>query len=49
MKFVSKLWKSIKPLSQKEREEAYFARATDLTDLERRIKKIENSNLSGWV
>ena len=49
MKFVSKIWNAIKPLSRKQQEEAYLAQSTDLTDLERRIKKLENNNLSGWV
>jgi len=49
MNFVSKIWNSIRPLSRKQREEAYLAQATDLTDLERRIKRLENTNLSGWV
>lgn len=49
MNFISKIFNAIKPQSRKEREETYLAKATDLTDLERRIKKLENDNLSGWV
>lgn len=49
MNFISKIWNAIKPLSRTQREEAYLAQSTDLIDLERRIKKLENNNLSGWV
>lgn len=49
MNLVSKIWEAIRPMSRKEQDEAYLARATDLTDLERRIKRLENDNLSGWV
>jgi hypothetical protein len=49
MNFISKVWNTIKPQSRREQDEAYLAKATDLTDLERRIKKLENDNLSGWI
>lgn len=49
MNFVSKLWDVIRPKSRREEEESYLAKATDLTDLERRMKRLENDNLSGWV
>lgn len=47
MNFISKVWDMIRPKSRREIEEAYLSRATDLTDLERRIKRLENGNLSG--
>lgn len=49
MNFISKLWDAIRPKSRKEQEEAYLAKATDLTDLECRMKRLENDNLSGWI
>lgn len=49
MNFISKLWNKIRPLSRKERMEAYLAESVDMVDFERRLKKLENENLSGWV
>ena len=49
MNFISKLWNNIRPLSSRERMEAYLAESVDIADLERRLKKLENENLSGWV
>lgn len=49
MNFISKLWNNIRPLSRRERMEAYLAESVDIADLERRLKKLENENLSGWV
>ena len=49
MTLIRKIWNIFKPLSHRERQEAYLSKATDLTDLERRVKRLENDNLSGWV
>lgn len=49
MTLINKIWNTIKPLSRREREEAYLSKATDLTDLERRVRKLDDDNLSGWV
>lgn len=49
MKLLSKLWNMIRPLTQREEEEKYLSEAKDLADLERRMKRLQNSNLSGWV
>lgn len=48
MNLLSKAWKLIKqlkPLSQREVIELYLAQATDLNDLERRMKIVYNSGL----
>jgi hypothetical protein len=48
MKLLSKFWKVVKrfkPLSQREVIELYLAQATDLQDLERRMKKVYNTGL----
>ena len=34
---------------QRKRETEYLSKATDLVDLERRQRKLMNSNLKGWV
>ncbi len=31
------------------REEQWLSQSSDLVELERRIKKLENQNLRGWV
>lgn len=49
MKLVTKIWNAIRPKTQKEIEAEYLSNSTDHADLERRIKKLENSNLSGWA
>ena len=44
-----KIWKHIKPKTEAERIEAYLSEASDMADLERRLKKLQNVNLNGWV
>lgn len=47
---MKKLFSVIRPKTQRDYEEEYLAKSNDLTDLERRQKKlIMNPNLSGWV
>lgn len=46
---LKSLAKSLLPKTQKQLEEEYLAKSQDLTDLERRVKKLENPNLSGWL
>ena len=43
-----RIWNAIKPMSYRDMEEAYYAKATDLADLERRIRMVQNNNLAGW-
>lgn len=49
MNILGKLFRMIKPKTQREIEEEYFSKATDLSDLERRMRKVQNQNLRGWV
>lgn len=41
IKAAKSFWDNIRPLTNKEIEERYLAAATDLIDLENRIKKID--------
>jgi len=43
------VYKAIRPKTRRELEEDYLSESKDLTDLERRIKKLENNNLTGWI
>lgn len=44
MKYLKNLYKSFKPLSEKESAYKYLAESYDLIDLERRMKELEKRN-----
>jgi len=44
-----KILNALTPKTQREMEEAYYAKATDLADLERRMRAVQNNQLRGWV
>mgnify|MGYP003330214869 CR=1 FL=1 len=47
---MKKLFSFIRPKTQRDYEDEYLAKSTDLIDLEIRQKKLSiNPNLSGWV
>lgn len=51
-KHLSKLYNRFRPKTQAELEYEYLCEATDLVDLEFRIRKLDrqrNPNLVGWV
>lgn len=43
MKVLAKIWKAIRPYSDSELRDLYLGMATDHSDLERRLRKID-----GW-
>jgi len=45
---ITKVWKFILPKTERQHLEAYLAKSSDLADLERRLKRTQNSNISGW-
>lgn len=47
--FLSKVWNKIRPKTQLELQDEYLSQATDLADLERRMRYLQNHNLKGWV
>lgn len=46
--FITKVWKFIIPKTERQHLDAYLAKSVDLADLERRLKRTQNSNMSGW-
>lgn len=49
IQWFKNLFKSIRPMTELEERDAYYAEAKDLVDLERRMKAWENENLRGWI
>lgn len=46
---IKTIFNAIRPKTRRDFEHEYLAQAKDLTDLERRIKHLENPNLRHWV
>lgn len=49
LSIVKNIVKSLKPKQRSDLDEKYLAKATDMTDLERRIRHLENPNLKNWI
>tara|TARA_B100000575_G_scaffold294449_1_gene310470 strand:+ start:2753 stop:2914 length:162 start_codon:yes stop_codon:yes gene_type:complete len=48
-KIFNFFWDSNPHSGLNKREEEWLAQSTDLCELERRMKQLENSNLKGWI
>lgn len=46
---IKTIFNAIRPKTRRELEYEYLSASTDLADLERRVKRLENPNLRHWV
>ena len=48
MKKIKKIWNAIRPKSRIDREYDYLAQSTDICDLERRLRALQNGYANSW-
>lgn len=49
LRIIKKIINSLKPKKRSQLDERYLSKATDISDLERRIRHLENPNLKNWI
>ena len=48
MKKLKKIWNAVRPKSKIDREYEYLSQASDICDLERRMRALQNGYVNNW-